>query len=249
MITTNYHNQVAVLTLDRGVTNALNLELLRELAETLRDLMQAPDVSGIVLTSSNHKFFSIGFDLPQLIGLERKEFEIFFRTFNRTCMDLYTLPKPTVAAITGHAIAGGCILALCCDYRFCADGRKLMGLNEIKLGVPVPYLADCVLHQIVGARNAREIMCTGEFYEVDDSYRMGLIDRVVPLEHVIREAIEKADSIGRLPGNAFAAIKSNRVEAIERRVSAKLEEKVRLFMECWVSEEARTLLREATEKF
>lgn len=75
---------------------------------------------------------------------------------------LYTLPKPVVAAITGHAIAGGCILALCCDYRFISEGRKLMGLNEVKLGVPVPYLADRVLHALVGTRYAREIIESGE---------------------------------------------------------------------------------------
>ncbi len=249
MISTNYHNRVAVLTLDRGVTNALNLELLRELADSLRELKQNPDVNGVVLTSSNRKFFSIGFDLPQLIGLERKDFEIFYRAFNGVCLDLYTLPKPTVAAITGHAIAGGCILALCCDYRFCAEGRVLMGLNEIKLGVPVPYLADCILRQIVGDSNAREIVYTGEFYHADDSYRMGLVDRIVPPENVVREAVGRADSLGRLPGNAFAAIKRNRVETVEARVRSELEERVRLFMECWVSEEARMLLREATEKF
>lgn len=237
------------MTLDRGVTNALNLELLREFSEALQELKQDSNVHGIVLTSSNHKFFSIGFDLPQLIELERKDFEIFYRTFNQVCMDLYTLPKPTVAAITGHAIAGGCILALCCDYRFCAEGRNLMGLNEIKLGVPVPYLADCILRQIVGARNAREIVYTGEFYHAEESYRMGLIDRIVPSENVVREAVEKADSVGRLPGNAFAAIKRNRVETIETRVRSEFEERVRLFMECWVSGEARMLLREATEKF
>lgn len=249
MISTNYHNQVAVVTLDRSVTNALNLELLSELAEALQRLKQKSDVNGLVLTSSNEKFFSIGFDLPQLIELAREDFEIFYRTFNRVCMDLYRLPKPTVAAITGHAIAGGCILALCCDYRFSAEGRKLMGLNEIKLGVPVPYLADCVLQQIVGVRNAREIMYTGEFYQVEESYRMGLIDRIVPAENVVRESIEKADSLGRLPGDAFAMIKRNRVEMIEAHVRANLEEKERFFIECWYSDEARTRLLEATEKF
>ncbi len=249
MISTDYHNHVAVLTLDRGVNNALNLELLKELAGLLRELEKDSNVNGIVLTSSNRKFFSIGFDLPQLIELERKDFEFFFRTFNRVCLDLYTVPKPTVAAITGHAVAGGCILALCCDYRFCAEGRKLMGLNEIKLGVPVPYPADCILQQIVGFHYSREIMDTGEFYEVEESLRMGMIDRVFPVEDVIQESIEKAGSLGRSPGNAFAAIKRNRVEMVETRVRAKLEERERLFMEYWFSDEARTQLLVAAEKF
>ena len=124
--------------------------------------------------------------------------DIITELFNQVCMELYTMPKPTVAAVTGHAIAGGCILALCCDYRFAAEGRKLMGLNEIRLGVPVPYLADCVLRQIVGARNAREIMETGEFYLPEQSLQIGMIDRVLPLEKVV------ADSIASFPVRRIA---------------------------------------------
>jgi enoyl-CoA hydratase/carnithine racemase len=139
MIRTEYHDKVAVVKLNRGITNALNLQLVNELAETLHGVKHDSDVHSLVLGSSNEKFFSIGFDVPELFELTKSDFKFFYQTFNRVCLDLYTLPKPTIAVITGHAIAGGAILALCCDYRFIAEGRKLMGLNEIRLGVPVPY--------------------------------------------------------------------------------------------------------------
>jgi enoyl-CoA hydratase/carnithine racemase len=151
--------------------------------------------------------------------------------------------------MTGHAIAGGCILALCCDYRFIAEGRKLMGLNEIKLGVPVPYLADCVLRHVVGARHAREIVETGEFYGPDKLLQMGVVDQVMPLEQVLPKAIEKAASLGTLPQAAFALIKRNRVEMVEAHILAHLEEKERVFLERWYSPEARERLEEAMEKF
>jgi enoyl-CoA hydratase/carnithine racemase len=165
------------------------------------------------------------------------------------CLRLYTFPKPTVAAITGHAVAGGCILALCCDYRLIAEGKKLMGLNEIKLGVPVPYLADCVLQGIVGTRCARDMMDTGEFYVPADALRMGLVDAVFPVGDVLPKAVEKARLLGAWPPPAFALIKRNRVEQIEQRVMARREEKERLFVDCWYSEEARQRLKEAIEKF
>ena len=133
MIGVEYHDQVAIVRLDRPATNAINLQLVDELAEALEGVKRDADVRSLVLTSSNDKFFSIGFDIPQLFDLTREDFRSFYQAFNRMCLDLYTLPKPTVAAITGHAIAGGCILTLCCDYRFIAQGRKLMGLNEIML--------------------------------------------------------------------------------------------------------------------
>jgi enoyl-CoA hydratase/carnithine racemase len=249
MIGVETRDQVAIVRLDRPVTNALNLQLVHELAEALKGVKQDADVHGLVLASSNDKFFSIGFDIPQLFGLTGEDFRSFYRAFNRMCLDLYTLPKPTVAAITGHAIAGGCILALCCDYRSIAQGRKLMGLNEIKLGVPVPYVADCVLRHLVGVRNARDIIDSGEFYGPEELSRMGLVDGVWPLEQVLPQAVEKAGLLGALPQQAFAMIKRNRVEVVEAQVRARLEERERFFVERWYADEARGPLREAMEKF
>ena len=249
MIRIEYHDGVMLVTLNRPVTNALNLQLVNELAETLQEVKRDPDVRGLVVSGANVKFFSIGFDIPQLVELTREDFDTFYRAFNQLCLDLYTLPKPTVAAITGHAIAGGCILALCCDYRFIAAGRKLMGLDEIKLGVPVPYLADCILQRVAGVRNGRDMLDGGEFYPPEQLLRMGVVDRVLPLEQVLPESIDKARSLGASPQAAFAMIKRNREEMVEARVLAQQEEKQRLFVECWYSDETRERLREAIEKF
>jgi len=248
-ISVDYQDTVAIVKLSRDVTNALNMELVNELGDVLERVQHDPNVSALVLASSNDKFLSIGFDIPQLYELPREGFETFFSEFNRVCLSLYTLPKPTIAAITGHAVAGGCILALCCDYRFIAEGKKLMGLNEIKLGVPVPYLVDCVLRYTVGTRYARQIMDTGEFYGPEDSLRMGLVDEVLPVGEVMAKAAERARLLGAWPREAFAMIKRNRVEEIEQRVLAQREEKERLFVDCWYSDEARQRLREAIDKF
>ena len=249
LITVEHQDTVAIVKLSRGVTNVLDLELVNELDALLEKIEHDPGTSALVLGSNSEKFLSIGFDIPHLFELSRKDFETFFGEFNRVCLSLYTLPKPTVAAITGHAVAGGCILALCCDYRFIAEGKKLMGLNEIKLGVPVPYLADCVLQSIVGIRYAREMMDRGEFYGPADLARMGLVDEVLPVGDVMPKAVEKARLLGAWPRQAFALIKRNRVEQIEQRVLARREEKERLFVDCWYSAEARQRLREAMGKF
>jgi enoyl-CoA hydratase/carnithine racemase len=240
---------VDVVKLDRGVTNALSLQLVREIAEALQAVKSDPSARGLVLTSSNEKFFSIGFDIPQLFELSREDFTVFYRAINRTCIDLFTLPKPTVAAIGGHAIAGGCILALCCDYRIIADGHKLMGLNEIKLGVSVPYPADCILRSLVGVRGARDIMESGEFYPPEELLEIGMVDQVLPLTEVLPRAIEKAKLLGSMPQEAYRMIKGNRTEIVEAEILARLEEKEDSFMDCWFSDEARKRLKEAMEKF
>lgn len=249
MIVTSRHNGTEIIKLNRGITNALNLDLVNELAEVIARIKNNPDSRSVVLTSTNDKFLSIGFDIPHLYGLSAEDFETFYRKFNQACLDLYTLPLPTVAAITGHAIAGGCILAICCDYRLIADGRKLMGLNEIKLGVPVPYLCDRVLHTLVGYQTAREIMEFGEFYPAQKALEMGIVDQVLPQDKLLDASVDRVRALGELPLKAFRMIKRNRVEPVEAQVLACLDEKIRGFLDCWYSDEARTRLKEAIEKF
>jgi len=248
MIHIEHEGSVTIARLERGPTNALNLELIQELAEMFRTVRCDPEVRGLVL-GGNEKFFSIGFDIPQLFPLDREGFRTFYQAYNRACIDLYTLPKPTVAAIAGHAIAGGSILALCCDYRFIAEGRKLMGLNEIKLGVPIPYPGDCVLRQLVGARIARDMMEIGDFYQADVLLRMGVVDDVLPAERVLPRAVERAESLGAYPQRAFTMIKRNRVETVEEQIRTGLDERETCFMDCWFSDEARGRLKAAMERF
>ena len=249
MIHIEYDCKVAIVKLDRDVPNALNLELVTALDEALQKVKNNSNIHSLVLTSTNEKFFSIGFDIPQLFQLSKNDFKVFYKAFNQLCMYLYTFPKMTIAAITGHAVAGGCILVLCCDYRFIAEGKKKMGLNEIKLGVPIPYPADCILHQLVGFRNAREIIDTGEFYLPEKLLQMGVVDEILPLEQVLAKAIEKAKSIDEFSPDALTLIKRNRVETIEAQVLSKLEEKEKNFLDCWYSDEARKRLKKAMEKF
>lgn len=249
IVKVEYQNYVALVMLNRSITNALNLELVSQLANVLEKLKQNHSVYSAVVSSSSEKFFSIGFDIPQLFELPRSDFKIFFKSFNRLCLDLYTFPKPTIAAITGHAVAGGCIITLCCDYRFIAEGKKKMGLNEIKLGVPIPYPADVILQQIVGFRYAREIVDTGEFYLPETLQQMGIVDAIMPLEQVQTKAIEKGRLLGESSQKTYAMIKRNRVELIEARILSKLEEKEEIFLDIWYSDEARKRLKEAMEKF
>jgi enoyl-CoA hydratase/carnithine racemase len=244
-----YQDQVAVLKLDQGVTNPLNPEFIRELSHILLDITSSSKARSLVLTSASDKFFSIGFDIPAIYDLPREEFTTIYQAFNQVCLDLYTFPKPTVAAIKGHAIAGGTILALCCDYRFIAEGRKLMGLNEIHLGVPVPYLADLILNQVVGSRIARQIIESGDLYPAGELLELGLVDEVVPLDQVFPVAIEKASTLGEHPLQAFAMIKSNRVESISQQFSQRREVKEKAFIDRWYSPAARERLKAAMEKF
>jgi len=242
-------DSVRILKLNHGVTNALNAELLKELEAGLGEIRSDPEIAALVLTSANEKFFSAGFDLPELYPQEVSGFKDFFHLFNLICLDLYTLPKPAIAALPGHAVAGGFILASCCDYRFMAQGKKFCGLNEIQIGVPVPYIADLILRQLVGDRAATEIMYTGALLPAEKALEIKFLDALLAPEELLKEALSKARILGRLPREAFQIIKTNRTGKIATRGLEKLDEDIQTFLKMWYSEEARERLKEAMKKF
>jgi len=240
---------VAVVELNRGITNAINPKLISVLSTAMQELSSKSDVVGFVLTSSNTKFFSIGLDIPSVYDLSIVEFQEFYRAFTNLCLQILSIPKPVISAITGHAIAGGFILALCCDYRFIAEGRKLVGLNEIKLGVPVPYAADCILRQLAGYRIAREVMDKGEFYEPLQAAKLGLVDMIITPELLIPTSIEEVCNLSADSLEAYSLIKRNRNEPILDEIKNGLDDRERSFVDLWYSENTRQLLKEAIKKF
>ena len=121
--------RLAEVRLERGKVNALDEEVVDELAECFRRLAGDPDVRSIVLTGTG-KFFSFGFDIPGFLGHSKEAFLAYLRKFAALYRDLFAHPKPVVAALNGHAVAGGCMLALACDARLMAAGKGKVALNE-----------------------------------------------------------------------------------------------------------------------
>lgn len=237
---------VAILRLNNGVTNAISPLLVDDLFDRINEIKNG--YKGMVLAGGT-KFFSIGLDLPELLKLDRATMTDFCYKFNRVVFDLFTLPLPTVCAIIGHAVAGGTVFALTCDYRFAASGKEKVGLNEVKLGVPVPYVADLALRLIVGDRTSAEILYQGNFMPVSNAKEIGLIDDIFPQETVEDEATEKAAELAALPELAFAAIKANRVETIRVKYEKNYKLRNEIFLDCWFSEPVQELLKEATRTF
>lgn len=237
---------IAIVRLSNGVTNAINLQLINNLSESL-DLV-SEKYQGMVLAGGD-KFFCMGLDLPELLMFDRSEMTDFLDRLTDVSLKLFMLSIPTVCALSGHAVAGGCVLALTCDYRFAAYGKTKLGLNEIKLGIPVPYLADLILRQIVGDRAATEMLYGGEFLSVSEAKDIGLIDEVIAEKSVEEKAIEKITELTAHSNSAFSAIKASRVEAIHLSYEKNNKLKNEIFVNCWFSEPVQELLNEASRKF
>ncbi|MEW5908276.1 MAG: enoyl-CoA hydratase/isomerase family protein [Thermodesulfobacteriota bacterium] len=245
-IITKNRDQVGILCLSNRATNSIDWPLVKELSETLQ---QASTQYGGLLITGNDKFFSIGFDLPSLLKLNRSDLVEFYQLFERTTLDLFCLPIPTAAVISGHAIAGGSILSLACDFRYSAPGKKLLGLNEIKLGVPVPFLADLILRYVIGDRIARDMIYRGDFFKPEESLASGLIDKIFPQPELEEAAATEIAALAAFPRRAFSLIKANRVEAIRREYETNFRQKIAEFVNCWFDPSTQRLLHEASEKF
>ncbi len=237
---------VAIVRLNNGVTNAINTELVDDLSRAIHQVKI--EYKGMVLAGGT-KFFCIGLDLPVLLKLDRAGMGKFWDKFDQVIADLYTLPIPTVCAVAGHAVAGGAILALTCDYRFVASGRKFIGLNEIKIGVPVPYLPDLMLRQIVGDRAATEVVYRGEMVEPQAALEIGMVDDVLSADDLEAQAVEKIAELAALSQPAFGFIKENRVRDNHHKFVIERESNKEQFLDCWFQESVRELLREAAQKF
>ena len=240
------HDAVAVLRLNNGVINAINPELLDDLSDALKRTKS--EFKGMVL-AGGEKFFCIGLDLPGLLNLGRSEMVEFYSKFMQVLLDIYTLPMPTACALNGHATAGGTIFALGCDFRFASSGRKFMGLNEVKIGLPVPYLTDLILRQVAGDRCATEMMFTGEFVEPEEAQKMGLVDAIFSPEDLEEKAVAKIAELAALPPQGLTVIKNNRVEAVRSQYEDMRSTEADLFLDCWFNPSVQEQLREAAKKF
>ena len=245
-VTLEDHGKVGLLRMTGGATNALSPAMVGDLFEALTEAGKR--FRGLVL-AGGEKFFSIGLNLPELIALDTRRMTDFWTRFEDTVLALYSLPVPTAAAIAGHATAGGAILALACDFRFVATGRKLIGLNEVKIGLAVPYLPDRMLRQIVGDRTATRLTYHGVFLEPEEARAVGLVDGVAADGEVEAQALSAVAELAALPPLGLSQIKRNRVRDLKADFEARRQSLMEEFLECWFSPPAREALKEAAKKF
>ncbi len=237
---------VAILKMNNGSTNAISSEFIEHLDKSIQEIKEN---AGAMLLTGNDKFFCIGINLPELIKFDRKEMAEYWFRFNKLTIDLYTMPMPTVSAICGHAIGGGCILALTTDFRYGTREKKQIGLNEINLGVPVPYVTDLIARQVMGDRAATDLIYNGKTMPIGEAKSWGLMDEVHDGSEVEDQAFKKAMDLAKLSGQAFKAIKSTRVEEIKLKYEANYKATNEVFLDCWFSDKVQKMLSKAAEKF
>jgi enoyl-CoA hydratase/carnithine racemase len=245
MITTLRHDHVLELRLERPPANALSPELIAALAAAVR---AAPREARGLLLSGRAGMFSAGLDVPLFAALDRGGAREAWRAFLALMRLLVELPIPLACALTGHAPAGGCVLALCCHWRVMAEGPFKIGLNEVAVGVRVPEPIWAVARHVVGARAAERLLTGAELFEAEEARRIGLVDELVPAEEVGARARQWIESQLLLPPTTLRAtralVRRELAETFERCDARALEG----FLDEWFGEEAQTALRAVVAK-
>lgn len=207
-IKTKLEDHIQHILLDRGKSNAIHLELIQELLTVIEEAKTNPSIEGIVLSGKEH-FFSSGLDLITLYGYNASQMEEFWKYFMLLIKELVSFPKPSVAAITGHSPAGGCVLAICCDYRVMADGDYIIGLNEVPVGIIVPTSIFSLYSFWIGQAVAYRSLLAGRLFKPSEALQVGLVDEVVPFDRIQNAALRLAKSVTQYERNAWQATKLN----------------------------------------
>ncbi|MDA0369427.1 MAG: enoyl-CoA hydratase/isomerase family protein [Proteobacteria bacterium] len=195
----------AVLTLDRAPVNAMNIAVLRALDEAAAALSADPPRGGLVLTGANG-VFSAGADIKEVPLYDAGARADLTAAAQSAFSTLYHLPVPTVAALPGHAMGGGMVLALTCDRRLAVPGNYKLGLPEISVGIAFPPAAWTIVNAELDVTTKRRMVLDGQPIDPHAAHDLGIIDELVPAGEIIARALKIAAALAQAPG--YAAVKA-----------------------------------------
>lgn len=221
-----------VLRINHGPVNALDRELVRAMTTGVQDIGAA---RGIVITGTE-RVFSAGVDLHRLLDEDMEYARSFLTELDSLVQVLFNLPVPVVAAITGHAIAGGCLLAAACDYRVMAGGR--IGVTEARVGLPLPPAGLEAFRYAAGA-HAERLVLTGQTLQAQEALALGLIDEVTTQDTVERRAVDIARQLTSAPAQTFRVHKQMLRADASRRMREAMADHTALVGQAWTAEEPR----------
>ena len=222
--------------------NALDLpliEALRAAVESLRERGAPP----FALLSADPGLFCPGWDLKQLAGASREELERVLDRFNALMLQLFSYPGPTIAAIGGHAIAGGCLLAVTCDFRIMCGGRARIGLSEVNLGVPIPAPSVWMLRARLSPVVAEQLAFSCDGLTAERGYELGLVQRVVNRQTFATAVEQELAQVAAKPLRAYVETKRFLYADVWRAMNQYTAQDHAAFLECWFADDTQKRIR------
>jgi enoyl-CoA hydratase/carnithine racemase len=211
-----FEKDVAIVELSRPKAHAINHLLANELSQCFADLDAAEHVSAVILTGSG-SIFSAGLDLKELYNYSEDELDRFWQAFGRMVVDLSRFSKPFVTAINGHAPAGGCVLALCADYRIMAQEGGRIGLNEVAVGVVLPSPVVELSRFTIGSEKTSHMVLNATLMDPEEAHAFGLVNELCPADLLVEVCLKRVNKWLAFDQTAWRHAKfATRVPLMER---------------------------------
>lgn len=235
-------DRLALITLNRGKSNALNREMITELTDMLHNIANDDNIGGVII-SGRENFFSAGLDLIELYGYNEEEAESFWHLFLDFIAKTVAFKKPMVAAINGHSPAGGCVIALACDARVMAEGKFIIGLNEVPVGIIVPESIFSLYAFWLGKGHATRSLLEGRLFSPEEALNIGLVDELVNQDSIMTAAERRIRKYMALEPNTWQQSKLNIRKELIASTSADQSEALKVMLAQWWSPSTRNILK------
>ncbi len=241
-ITTTVKDKLAVITLNRGRSNALNREMVLELDGMLKNIANDPNIGGVLLAGKDN-FFSAGLDLIELYHYNEEEAKSFWQLFLGFIGNMVSFQKPIVAAINGHSPAGGCVMALACDARVMAEGKYIIGLNEVPVGIIVPNSIFELYSFWLGKANATRSLLEGKLFNPEEALQIGLVDEITKPESILTAAERKVRKYMAFEQNTWQQSKLNIRKQLIATANSDQSTELETMLKQWWSPGTRAILK------
>ena len=241
------HGALAILRVDRAPANAIDLALANEFENALASIEDGGDVGALVLTGAG-SCFSAGLDLKVVPTYDSSEQQAMVMQVNRLFGRLYGLPLPTIAAVNGHAIAGGLILTLACDYRVAAEGDYKLGLAEMRVGVPYPVAAMAIVQSELTKPVARRMVLTARNSNPREALASDILDELTAVDNLLSRSLEVAEELATLPRSIYGRVKRQLRAAALSRIEDAVANGEEPMLETWLNVETRIASEEALRR-
>lgn len=241
-------DHMAIVGLNKEPSNALDSIFLDELSEALDQIEKEASVAGMIV-HGREGFFSSGLDLIELYEYNSLQIRSFWIKYFKLIKRFTAFKKPAIAAINGHCPAGGCLLALCCDYRIMQNGEFVIGLNQIPVGIIVTESFFELLRYWIGSGNAYKCLMEGRLMSPQEALKIGIVDEVIPERDLRRSAEKKLKELMSMDTNTWQQSKLNIRESLIRSLSVPDDRVLESILEQWWSPSARSILKTIIENF
>lgn len=235
-------DRLAIITLNRPKSNSLNREMVTELADMLINIENDSNIGGVMITGKEN-FFSAGLDLIELYSYNEEEARNFWYIFLNFIASITAFRKPIVSAINGHSPAGGCVIALACDARVMAEGKYIIGLNEVPVGIIVPNSIFNLYSFWLGKANATRSLLEGKLFNPDEALAVGLVDEIVKQESILTAAERKVRKYMAFEANTWSQSKLNIRKDLIACTGADQNADLEIMLKQWWAPSTRAILK------